>query len=203
MSRIGKAPISIPQGVEVNVNGTTITVKGKLGELSQEISEGITVSVEDGTLNIERASESKIHKANHGLQRALISNMVEGVSKGFTKELELDYTDGFFSFGFAALNYSHSERNHYRYKMEGFDDDWRTTDAQNAYAPYTNLPSGDYTFKVMGANNDGVWNTKPIELQVSMIPPWWQTWWARSIALVLFFSIAYTMSRRLLLWTWR
>ena len=89
MSRIGKAPISIPQGVEVNVNENVITVKGKLGELSQELSDAITVSIEDGTLTLERASESKPHKAKHGLYRALINNMVEGVSKGFTKELEL------------------------------------------------------------------------------------------------------------------
>ena len=89
MSRIGKSPVSIPQGVEVNVNGNTITVKGKLGELSQEITEGISVKLEEGTLAIERASDSKTHKAQHGLYRALVSNMVEGVSKGFTKELEL------------------------------------------------------------------------------------------------------------------
>ncbi|QMU63718.1 MAG: 50S ribosomal protein L6 [Flavobacteriaceae bacterium] len=89
MSRIGKNPISIPQGVEVNINGTTVTVKGKLGELTQEISEGITLKVEDATLTLERASESKKHKAEHGLYRALISNMVAGVNKGFTKELEL------------------------------------------------------------------------------------------------------------------
>jgi large subunit ribosomal protein L6 len=89
MSRIGKAPISIPQGVEVNVNENVITVKGKLGELSQELSDAVTVSIEDGTLTLERASESKPHKAKHGLYRALINNMVEGVSKGYTKELEL------------------------------------------------------------------------------------------------------------------
>lgn len=89
MSRIGKAPISIPQGVEVNVNGTVITVKGKLGELSQELSDAITVTIEEGTITLERASDSKPHRAQHGLYRALIANMVEGVSKGFTKELEL------------------------------------------------------------------------------------------------------------------
>lgn len=89
MSRIGKAPVSIPQGVEVNVSDNVITVKGKLGELSQELSDAISVTIEDGTLSLERASESKPHKAQHGLYRALISNMIEGVSKGYTKELEL------------------------------------------------------------------------------------------------------------------
>lgn len=89
MSRIGKNPISIPQGVEVNVNETTVTVKGKLGELTQNLSDGITVEIEDGTITLDRASESKDHKAQHGLCRALLFNMIEGVSKGWTKELEL------------------------------------------------------------------------------------------------------------------
>ena len=89
MSRIGKNPVSITQGVEVNVNDNMITVKGKLGELTQEISEGISLSIEEGTITLTRASESKDHKAQHGLMRALVANMIDGVSKGWTKELEL------------------------------------------------------------------------------------------------------------------
>ena len=89
MSRIGKNPVSIPQGVDVNIKDNVLTVKGKLGELSQTISEGITVKIEDGTITLDRASESKNHKAQHGLMRALINNMIEGVSKGWTKDLEL------------------------------------------------------------------------------------------------------------------
>ena len=89
MSRIGKNPVSITQGVEVNVNDNMITVKGKLGELTQEISEGISISIEEGTITLTRASETKDHKAQHGLMRALVANMIEGVSKGWTKELEL------------------------------------------------------------------------------------------------------------------
>lgn len=89
MSRIGKSPVNIPQGVDVNVNENMITVKGKLGELTQSISEGITVAINDDVVTLERASESKNHKAQHGLMRALLFNMIEGVSKGWTKELEL------------------------------------------------------------------------------------------------------------------
>ena len=89
MSRIGKNPVSIAQGVDVSIKDNVITVKGKLGELSQAISQGITVEIEDGTITLDRASESKDHKAQHGLMRALINNMIEGVSKGWTKELEL------------------------------------------------------------------------------------------------------------------
>ena len=91
MSRIGKNPVSIPQGVDVNVNENRITVKGKLGELTQTISEGITVDINDAIITLDRASESKNHKAQHGLMRALLSNMIEGVSKGWTKELEMQY----------------------------------------------------------------------------------------------------------------
>lgn len=88
MSRIGKNPVSIPQGVTVEVKDNTITVKGKLGELTQEFST-VSVKVEEGEVIVERSSESKDHRAKHGLYRALINNMIEGVSKGFTKELEL------------------------------------------------------------------------------------------------------------------
>lgn len=89
MSRIGKNPVSIPQGVDVNINDNLVTVKGSLGVLTQTISEGITITVENNTVVLDRISESKNHKAQHGLMRSLINNMIQGVSKGWTKELEL------------------------------------------------------------------------------------------------------------------
>lgn len=88
MSRIGKNPVSIPAGVTVDIKEGQVTVKGKLGELTQQV-DSITVKQEEGQLVLERPSESKDHRAKHGLYRALLHNMVEGVSKGFTKELEL------------------------------------------------------------------------------------------------------------------
>lgn len=88
MSRIGNNPIAIPDGVTVEVNDAVVAVKGKLGELSQDFSE-VSVKVEDGSVWVERPSDSKEHKAKHGLYRALISNMIKGVSQGWTKELEL------------------------------------------------------------------------------------------------------------------
>lgn len=89
MSRIGKNPIAIAEGVTVTIADNLVTVKGKLGELSQEINGGITVKQEEGVITVERPSDSKADRANHGLYRSLISNMIEGVTKGFTKELEL------------------------------------------------------------------------------------------------------------------
>ncbi|MDT0295507.1 50S ribosomal protein L6 [Mesonia ostreae] len=88
MSRIGKSPVAIPEGVTVSVNDGMVTVKGKLGELTQEFSD-IDIKVEDDQVLLERFSEKKDFKSKHGLYRSLIHNMVEGVSKGFTKELEM------------------------------------------------------------------------------------------------------------------
>jgi large subunit ribosomal protein L6 len=88
MSRIGNNPIAIPEGVTIDIQPDVITVKGKLGELSQPY-DSVAIKEEEGNLVVSRPSESKDHKAKHGLYRALVSNMVEGVSKGFTKELEL------------------------------------------------------------------------------------------------------------------
>ncbi len=89
MSRIGKSIIEIPANVTITEKDGLVTVKGPKGELTQQISEGITLKQEDGKLTLERPSESKQHKALHGLYRALIHNMVVGTSEGFTKQLEL------------------------------------------------------------------------------------------------------------------
>ncbi len=90
MSRIGKLPITIPQGVEVNISDNNIvTVKGKLGILKQAVDPAINVKLEEGTILLSRTSESKDHKSKHGLYRSLINNMVTGVSKGFTTVQEL------------------------------------------------------------------------------------------------------------------
>jgi large subunit ribosomal protein L6 len=88
MSRIGKNPITVPEGVTVEIKDNVITAKGKLGELTQEYSE-ITIKLEDGTITLERSSDKKDLRAKHGLYRALIANMIEGVSKGWTKQLEM------------------------------------------------------------------------------------------------------------------
>ena len=89
MSRIGQAPIAVPTGVDVSINGDVVTVKGKLGELTQELSSGITASIEDNIITVQRPAETKEHKAKHGLYRALINNMILGVSVGWSHSLEL------------------------------------------------------------------------------------------------------------------
>ncbi len=89
MSRIGKAPIEIPAGVTVTVSGDVVTVKGPKGQLSQKVNPDLDIKVEDGHVVVTRPSDDREHRAQHGLYRALIHNMVVGVSTGYRKEMEL------------------------------------------------------------------------------------------------------------------
>ena len=89
MSRIGKAIITIPAGITVSEKEGVVTVKGPKGELTQELTEGITLEQNEGQLTVSRPSDSKQHRALHGLYRALINNMIVGTTEGFTKKLEL------------------------------------------------------------------------------------------------------------------
>lgn len=89
MSRIGKKPIEIPEGVTINVNNHHVTVRGPKGELSRSFSPDIDINIEENVVTISRPSDAKEHRALHGTTRAVLANMVEGVSKGFEKRLEL------------------------------------------------------------------------------------------------------------------
>jgi large subunit ribosomal protein L6 len=89
MSRIGKMPITIPSGVDVNLSGTTLAVKGPKGSLSHELPDLITLRTDDGRVLVERADDTREARALHGLTRALVANMVTGVSEGFRKQLDI------------------------------------------------------------------------------------------------------------------
>ena len=89
MSRIGKQPIPVPSGVEVQIEGPTVTVKGPKGSLTQAFNEDMTVTLEDGVLTVARPSDERGHRSLHGLTRTLLANMVAGVSEGFSKNLEI------------------------------------------------------------------------------------------------------------------
>ena len=89
MSRIGKRPIPVPSGVTVTLDGNTVTVKGPRGTLSRTLPEDITVSQENGEITVARPSDEPRHRALHGLSRTLVANMVDGVTKGFQKQLDI------------------------------------------------------------------------------------------------------------------
>ncbi len=93
MSRIGLKPISIPSAVEINVdNNNLVKVKGPKGELSEQIAQDMEIKIEDGVLTIDRPTENKRHRSLHGLSRTLIANMIEGVTEGYVKKLEIEGT---------------------------------------------------------------------------------------------------------------
>lgn len=89
MSRIGKLPVPVPSGVTVAIDGSTVRVKGPRGELVREFPRDITIALENGEASVKRPSDESQHKALHGLSRSLLANMVDGVTKGFTKQLEI------------------------------------------------------------------------------------------------------------------
>ncbi len=107
-----------------------------------------------------------------------------------TKSVELPYSDNMFSFEFAALDFTAPQRNQYRYKMEGFDKDWINSGNLNTVA-YTNLDPGTYTFKVKGSNKNGIWNEAGTSIQITILPPWYMTWWFRILGAATVFAIAY------------
>jgi large subunit ribosomal protein L6 len=89
MSRIGKAPITVPSGVDVTIDGRKVTVTGPKGTLSHEVDEPITVSLDDGVLSVQRPDDERESRALHGLSRSLLNNLVQGVSQGFERKLEI------------------------------------------------------------------------------------------------------------------
>ena len=92
-------------------------------------------------------------------------------------EISLSYKDKFFSFEFAALDFSDPSRNRYKYKLEGFDENWIDLGTSRRFASYTNLTGGSYTFRVIGSNNDGVWNEEGLSIDLWIQPPYWENWW--------------------------
>jgi signal transduction histidine kinase/ligand-binding sensor domain-containing protein/CheY-like chemotaxis protein len=97
-----------------------------------------------------------------------------------TDEIKLSYADQVISFEFAALSYHAPNQNRYRYRLEGFEEDWIEVDSSRRLVTYTNLDPGEYTFKVLGSNSDGVWNEEGTLIRITITPPWWGTWWFRA-----------------------
>ena len=117
-----------------------------------------------------------------------------------TKEITLTYWDKSFSVEFAALHYSNSKGNNYKYKLENFDKNWITSDASDRKASYSDLPANTYYLKVLASNSDGLWSIDPAVLKITILPPWWLRWWAyllylTIIGLIILFSYQYIKSK--------
>jgi signal transduction histidine kinase/CheY-like chemotaxis protein len=108
-----------------------------------------------------------------------------------TDELMLSHQDDVFSFEFAVLNYRSPEKSRYKYKMVGFEDEWNEVDSTWRIAAYTNLDPGNYVFRVIASNNDGVWNEEGASIKIAITPPWWETLWFRICMALVAVAILY------------
>ncbi len=115
------------------------------------------------------------------------------LSNGQQKEEKIRFTHNQSSleFNFTALNFVSSNKNQYKYILEGFDGRWIESPAQQRYAVYNNLLPGEYIFKVKGSNNNAVWNEEEASFQFTILPPWWKTWWAYLLYVIIFISFVY------------
>ena len=110
-----------------------------------------------------------------------------------TKNLELSYGQNNISFEFSAIHFSRPEKNQYAYKLDGFDKGWIYDNRK--FASYTNLPPGNYIFRVIGSNGDGVWNKVGASINIKVLPPWWRTWWAYTLYVLVFIGIIFGIDR--------
>jgi ligand-binding sensor domain-containing protein/class 3 adenylate cyclase/HD superfamily phosphodiesterase len=127
----------------------------------------------------------------------VVANKSKVLKKSITyaDEIVLSYKQNFFSFDFSALHYSSPENNEFKYMMEGLDEDWNYVGTQNQ-ANYTNLEPGEYVFKVLGSNSDGVWSKTAATIQIRITPPFWKTWWFRLLVVIMLAAIIYFYNRQ-------
>jgi signal transduction histidine kinase/ligand-binding sensor domain-containing protein len=156
------------------------------------LSDGRIVFGGIGGFNIIDTEKLSVNKKKPAVQltgiRLFNEPYVSDTSSVFKKQLVLSYNQNFLSFEFAALDYEKPKQNVYAYKMEGVDEQW--VEAGNrTFADYPNLEPGSYAFRVKAANSYGAWNEDGIRLSVNITPPWWQTWWFRSLAGVSLFMM--------------
>lgn len=112
----------------------------------------------------------------------------------YDKPINLKYDQNYFSFDFAAITFSDAEKCSYKYKLEGFDQNWISS-GNRRYVSYTNIPGGNYIFRVKGANADGIWNEEGISIPLFISTPWWKMWWFYTLLTILMISIAYGIYR--------
>lgn len=117
----------------------------------------------------------------------------EGIN--YIEKIKLKYSENSFAISFASLHFSSPENNKFKYMLEGFDNDWIRTDANERFAKYTNLSPGVYTFKVLASNNDGIWTNTPKTIILEIVPPWWRTYLAFAIYGFLFIALIWFFQR--------
>ncbi|HTJ50598.1 MAG TPA: two-component regulator propeller domain-containing protein [Cyclobacteriaceae bacterium] len=137
--------------------------------------------------------------------QSIEANAADGILKNDiaeTKEIYLNYDHNFFTLHYAGINFTSSYKNQYAYRLEGFDPDWVNVGTQR-FATFTNLDPATYVFHVKASNNDGLWNEEDTSLIIHVLPPWWKTWWARTLIILTLIGVAaltfFMRTRRILI----
>ncbi|MDO6761246.1 two-component regulator propeller domain-containing protein [Tamlana sp. 2_MG-2023] len=170
----------VNDGLQSNEFSELAAFKTKEGQMFFGGVNGITTFYPDEIISNKNRPETVLTNFSIFNKPVAIGEKINGriilnKSINTTKEIDLKYSENSFSFEFAALHYAASSKNKYKYKLEGFDENWIKTSSDNRYATYTNLEPGTYTLKVKASNNDIIWDETPIELKINVSPPWWQT----------------------------
>ena len=189
----------ITDGLQGNEFNQWASYKNKKGEMFFGGSHGVNVFHPDSI------------KDNHNIPRIIITDFQlqhKPVIVGYdetkdrtilnhsitdTREIEFLHDDNVISFEFCAVDFQSPQTNKYAYMLEGFNNDWTVTDASKRFVTYTNLDPGEYTFKVKGSNNDGIWNEAGTSIKLIILPPWWSRWWAYSLYGIILILIAISL----------
>lgn len=188
------------QGKQFNEDASWRTSKGELifaGSKGFNLFRADEITADTSKLKII-LSDFQIFNKSVKVGESVHGNVILTKSINQTKEITLKHSDNVFSIEFAALNFFHPEKSHYRYKLEGFDKDWIEADATQRRVTYTNLNHGDYTFKVQASNNDGIWNENGLQVKLHILPPFWKTKAAFVLYIILILG-ALLLSRQLIL----
>ncbi|WP_172665939.1 two-component regulator propeller domain-containing protein [Flammeovirga sp. OC4] len=185
-------------GLQDDEFGELTACKRKNGELVFGGVNGINVfnphEIVDDITNADLVfTELKI--LNNVISPADEDNDILNKSIRYTKSITIDANQNSFSVKFAYLHYASPNKNSYKYKLVGLDKNWVTADAMQREAKYTNLYPGEYTLLVKASNGDNIWKSDPIDLKITILPPWWMTWWAKLMYFVIFVGLVYFFSR--------
>ncbi|ANQ51566.2 response regulator [Flammeovirga sp. MY04] len=182
----------VSDGLQDDEFGELAALKMNNGELLFGGVNGINLFkpyeiIDDNTIANVIFTNLKVLNKDIHLGEEFHGHKILSTSLQTTKNIQLTYDQNSFTFRFASLHYGSSANNKYKYQLLGFDDNWIETDAQHREAKYTNLSPGEYVLQVKASNGDNIWNPKPIEMHIEILPPWWLSWWAKTIYVLLFF----------------
>jgi PAS domain S-box-containing protein len=177
-------------GLQGNAFNWSSAFKNENGELFFGGTNGLTsffpAQIDDNT-NVPPVVITNLELDNQPVE--ITEDGILSQAVAFTDQLVLPHDARVISFEFAALSYRAPEKNRYRYKLEGFDEGWTEVAADRRLITYTNLDPGDYTFRVLGSNNDGEWNEEGASIDITITPPWWGTTWFRGTAVILIVAL--------------